>query len=82
MTRTNNPKEKDKQIELTSKGFFLTPNLVRQEIEVPNAKIIVVFDGEKGWQMLPNDMRPAGVRALVGGCGSGCRSGRCKGHGR
>ena len=57
VTRTNNPKEKDKQIELTSKGFFLTPNLVRQEIQAPNAKIIVVFDGEKGWQMLPNDVR-------------------------
>ncbi len=57
VTRTNNPKEKDKQIELTSKGFFLTPNLARQEIEVPNAKVIVVFDGEKGWQILPNDVR-------------------------
>lgn len=57
VTRTSNPKEKDKQIELTSKGFFLTPNLVRQEIQAPNAKIIVVFDGEKGWQMLPNDVR-------------------------
>ena len=57
LTRTNNPKEKDKQIELASKGYFLTPNMVRQEIEVPNAKVIVVFDGEKGWQMLPNDVR-------------------------
>ena len=57
VTRTNNPKEKDKQIELTSKGFFLTPNLVRQEIEAPGAKVIVVFDGQKGWQMLPNDTR-------------------------
>ena len=67
VTRTNNPKEQDKQIELTSKGFFLTPNLVRQEIEVPNAKIIVVFDGEKGWQMLPNDMRylPDGASAQI-----------------
>ena len=67
VTRTNNPKEKDKQIELTSKGFFLTPNLVRQEIEVPNAKVIVVFDGEKGWQILPNDIRylPDGASAQI-----------------
>ena len=57
VTRIPNPKEKDKQIELTSKGFFLTPNLVRQEIEAPGAKVIVVFDGQKGWQMLPNNTR-------------------------
>ncbi len=57
LTRTNNPKEKDKQVELISKVFFLTPNLVRQEIQVPNAKIIVVFDGKKGWQILSNDIR-------------------------
>jgi len=57
VTRTNNPKEKDKQLELISRGFFLSPNLVRQEIQVPNAKIIVVFDGTKAWQMLPGDVR-------------------------
>ena len=57
VTRTSNPKEKDKQIELRSKGFFLRPNLVRQEIQVPHAKVIVVFDGERGWQTLPNDVR-------------------------
>jgi len=57
VTRTNNPKEKDKQLELISRGFYLSPNLVRQEIQVPNAKIIVVFDGTKAWQMLPGDVR-------------------------
>ncbi len=57
VTRTANPKEKDKQIELISKGFFLTPDLVRQEIQVPNNKIIVVFDGQKAWQKLANDTR-------------------------
>jgi hypothetical protein len=51
------PKEKDKQLELISRGFYLSPNLVRQEIQVPNAKIIVVFDGTKAWQMLPGDVR-------------------------
>ena len=57
VTRTANPKEKDKQIELISKGFFLAPDLVRQEIQVPNNEIIVVFDGQKVWQKLSNDTR-------------------------
>ena len=32
VTRTANPKEKDKQIELISKGFFLTPDRHGQDV--------------------------------------------------
>ena len=46
-----------KSIELPSRVSFIAPSVVRQEIEAPGAKIIVVFDGKRGWQLLPGNTK-------------------------
>jgi len=46
----------DGDLERHSKGFYLHPGLVRQEIDDPRAKIVVVFDGKKAWQVVPGDI--------------------------
>ena len=43
--------------ERRSKGFYLHPSLVRQEIEDPRAPVVVIFDGKKAWQAVPGDVR-------------------------
>lgn len=46
------------KIERRSKGYYLHPRLVRQEIEDPVAGVVVViFDGKKLWQVVPGDIR-------------------------
>ena len=44
------------EVKRRSKGLYLHPGLVRQEIDDPKAKIIVVFNGEKAWQIVPGDI--------------------------
>ena len=46
-----------KPIELPSRVSFIAPSVVRQEIQTPGAKIVVVFDGKQGWQVLPGDTK-------------------------
>jgi hypothetical protein len=36
--------------QLTSKTFFVYPGFVRQEIDTPQGKAVVVFDADHGWQ--------------------------------
>ena len=36
--------------QLTSATFFVYPDSVRQEIETPQGTVVIVFDGERGWQ--------------------------------
>jgi hypothetical protein len=36
--------------QLTSKAFVVCPDSVRPEIQTPQGKAVIVFDGEKGWQ--------------------------------
>lgn len=36
--------------QLTSTTFFVYPASVRQEIATPQGKVVIVFDGEYGWQ--------------------------------
>jgi outer membrane lipoprotein-sorting protein len=36
--------------QLTSRAFFIYPDAVRQEINTPQGKAVIVFDGERGWQ--------------------------------
>ena len=43
--------------EFRSKQSYLQPNLVRQEIQTERATVIMVFDGTKLFQLLPNDSR-------------------------
>ena len=43
--------------EFRSKQSYLQPNLVRQEIQTERATVIMVFDGTKLFQLLPNDTR-------------------------
>ena len=43
--------------EFRSKQSYLHPNLVRQEIQTERATVIMVFDGTKVFQLLPNDAR-------------------------
>ena len=43
--------------EFRSKKYYLHPNLVRQEIQTERATLIMVFDGKKLFQLLPNDAR-------------------------
>ncbi len=44
--------------ERRSKGYYLHPNFVRQEIQDPLAGVVVViFDGKKLWQVVPGDIR-------------------------
>ena len=46
------------KVERRSKGYYLHPNLVRQEIQDPVAGVVVViFDGKKLWQVVPGDIR-------------------------
>jgi hypothetical protein len=35
---------------LTSQAFVVYPDSVRQEIQAPQGKAVIVFDGEQGWQ--------------------------------
>lgn len=46
----------DGEVQRHSKGYYLHPGLVRQEIDDPKAKIIVVFNGDKAWQIVPGDI--------------------------
>ena len=58
LTRTHAKDAKAKKsIELPSRVSFIAPSVVRQEIEAPGAKIIVVFDGKQGWQVLPGSTK-------------------------
>ena len=44
--------------ERRSKGYYLHPRFVRQEIDDPVAGVVVViFDGKKLWQVVPGDIR-------------------------
>jgi hypothetical protein len=36
--------------QLASKTFFVFPGFIRQEINTPQGKTVVVFDGDHGWQ--------------------------------
>jgi hypothetical protein len=36
--------------QLTSKTFFVYPAFVRQEINTPQGKTVIVFDSDRGWQ--------------------------------
>lgn len=36
--------------QLTSTTYFVYPESVRQEIETPQGEVVIVFDGEHGWQ--------------------------------
>jgi hypothetical protein len=36
--------------QLTSKTFFVYPTFIRQEINTPQGTVVIVFDGEHGWQ--------------------------------
>ena len=42
--------------ERRSKGYYLHPGFVRQEIDDPRAKIVIIFDGKKAWQVVPGDI--------------------------
>ncbi len=58
LTRTEPRGAKAKKpIELPSRVAFIAPSVVRQEIQTPGAKIVVVFDGKQGWQVLPGDTK-------------------------
>jgi type II secretory pathway pseudopilin PulG len=35
---------------ITSRTFFVYPDFVRQELDTPNGQIIIIFDGDGGWQ--------------------------------
>ena len=43
-------------VERRSKGYYLHPGLVRQEIDDPRVKVVVIFDGKKAWQVVPGDV--------------------------
>ncbi len=43
--------------EFHSKKYYLHPNLLRQEIQTPQATVIMIYDGAKAFQLLPNDSR-------------------------
>jgi hypothetical protein len=36
--------------QLTSRTFFNSPDAIRQEINTPQGKAVIVFDGERAWQ--------------------------------
>lgn len=58
LTRTQPRGAKAKKpFELPSRVSFIAPSVVRQEIEAPGVKVIVVFDGQRGWQVLPGDTK-------------------------
>lgn len=42
--------------ERRSKGYYLHPGFVRQEIDDPRAKVVIIFDGKKAWQIVPGDI--------------------------
>jgi outer membrane lipoprotein-sorting protein len=54
VTRTQTP---NGEVELRSRGLFLTPNLVRQEIQAPTGEIVMIFDGNTAWQVTPAGKR-------------------------
>ncbi|MCJ7578557.1 MAG: insulinase family protein [candidate division Zixibacteria bacterium] len=41
------------EFQLSSTGFHIFPDKIRQEISMPFGTIVTVFDGEKGWMMSP-----------------------------
>ena len=43
--------------EFRSKKYYLHPNLLRQEIQTPQTTVIMIYDGAKAFQLLPNDTR-------------------------
>jgi len=53
--------------QLTSKTFFVYPAFARQEINAPQGKTVVVFDGDHGWQQGAAGRRelPAGAAAQI-----------------
>jgi hypothetical protein len=53
--------------QLTSKTFFIYPAFVRQEINTPQGKAVVVFDGDRGWQQAAAGRRelPAAAAAQI-----------------
>ncbi len=43
--------------EFHSKKYYLHPNLLRQQIQTSQATVIMIYDGSKVFQLLPNDSR-------------------------
>ena len=43
--------------EFRSKKYYLHPNLLRQEIQTTQTTVIMIYDGAKAFQLLPNDTR-------------------------
>ncbi len=58
LTRTQPRGAKAKKpIELKSRVSVIAPSVIRQEIQTPAAKVVVVFDGKQGRQVLPGDTK-------------------------
>jgi hypothetical protein len=54
VTRTHTA---DGEVQLQSRGFFLTPSWIRQEIHAPAGEIVMIFDGAGAWQVMPAGRR-------------------------
>ncbi len=53
-TRTQTP---NGEVQLQSSAFFLAPNWMRQEIHAPTGEIVMIFDGNSAWQVVPAGRR-------------------------
>jgi hypothetical protein len=44
-------------MQITSKTFFVAPAFVRQELDTPQGKVVITFDGDRGWQQSSDGRR-------------------------
>jgi hypothetical protein len=51
--------------QLTSRTFFVFPGFIRQEIDTPQGKAVVVFDGDHGWQQGASGRRELAAAAAA-----------------
>jgi len=61
LTRLKTPKG---DAEVRSTVYFLTPGLIRQEMETPGGKAVIIFDGEKVWRALAGEVQQLPAEAV------------------
>jgi len=45
-------------VKIQSEVFFLHPHYVRQVIQTPNGELLMIYDGERAYQLLSDDIQP------------------------
>lgn len=53
--------------EFQSRFYYKHPKLIRQEIESPAGKVVMVSDGDRGWRLIPEDIEylpPSDVKRI------------------